>query len=88
MILNTVILVITVILIGYSSYAMLVIRSAADTPMDQNDPEDLFSLLYYLNREQYGDRPLFYGQYFNAPITRLKRRQTFLLQRRRKIQGK
>ena len=67
-ILNTAILVITVILIGYSSYAMLVIRSNADTPMDQNDPEDLFSLLYYLNREQYGDRPLFHGHYFNAPI--------------------
>lgn len=67
-VLNTVILSITVILIGYSSYAMLVIRSNADTPMDQNDPEDLFSLLYYLNREQYGDRPLIYGQYFNAPI--------------------
>jgi hypothetical protein len=67
-IMNTIILAITVILIGYSSYAMLVVRSAADTPMDQNDPEDLFSLLYYLNREQYGDRPLFYGQYFNAPI--------------------
>ncbi len=68
-ILNTIILVITVILIGYSSYTMLVIRSAADTPMDQNDPEDLFSLLYYLNREQYGDRPLIAGNYFNAPIT-------------------
>jgi hypothetical protein len=67
-ILNTIILFITVILIGYSSYAMLVVRSAADTPMDQNDPENVFSLLYYLNREQYGDRPLIYGQYFNAPI--------------------
>ncbi len=65
---NTILLVVTVILIGYSSYAMIVIRSAADTPLDENDPEDLFSLLYYLNREQYGDRPLFYGQYFNAPI--------------------
>jgi hypothetical protein len=68
-ILNAVILVVTVILIGYSSYAVLVIRSSADTPMDQNDPEDLFSLLYYLNREQYGDRPLVHGQYFNSPIT-------------------
>jgi hypothetical protein len=76
-ILNTVILVITVILIGYSSYAMLVIRSAADTPMDQNDPEDLFSLLYYLNREQYGDRPLISGQYFNAPITDTKEGKPF-----------
>ncbi len=71
-ILNTIIIVVTVLLIGYSSYAMLVIRSAADTPMDQNDPEDLFSLLYYLNREQYGDRPLLYGQYFNAPILSTK----------------
>ncbi|HLO58211.1 MAG TPA: DUF2723 domain-containing protein [Bacteroidales bacterium] len=70
--LNTAILVVTVILIGYSSYACLVIRSAAETPMDQNDPEDLFSLLYYLNREQYGDRPLLYGQYFNAPVTGTK----------------
>ncbi len=76
-ILNTVILVITVILIGYSSYAMLVIRSAADTPMDQNDPEDLFSLLYYLNREQYGDRPLVSGQYFNAPILDSKEGKPF-----------
>ncbi len=71
-ILNTVILVIAVILIGYSSYAMLVIRSNADTPMDQNNPEDLFSLLYYLNREQYGDRPLLYGQHFNAPALSTK----------------
>jgi hypothetical protein len=67
-VLNTIILAVTVILIGYSSYAMLVIRSNADTPMDQNDPEDLFSLLYYLNREQYGDRPLLHGHHFNAPI--------------------
>ncbi len=67
-VMHTALLMLTVILIGYSSYTMLVIRSAADTPMDQNDPEDLFSLLYYLNREQYGDRPLVHGQYFNAPI--------------------
>ncbi|HJZ41586.1 MAG TPA: DUF2723 domain-containing protein [Bacteroidales bacterium] len=69
---NSIILVLTVILIGYSSYTMLVIRSAADTPMDQNDPEDLFSLQYYLNREQYGDRPLLYGHHFNAPILHSK----------------
>ena len=71
-ILNTALLMLTVILIGYSSYAMIVIRSSANTPMDQNDPEDLFSLLYYLNREQYGDRPLVYGHYFNAPVTSSK----------------
>lgn len=74
---NTAILIITVILIGYSSYASLVIRSSANTPMDQNDPEDLFSLLYYLNREQYGDRPLLYGQYFNGPVTGTKEGSPF-----------
>jgi hypothetical protein len=66
--LNTVILVITVIIIGYSSFAMIVIRSLANPPMDENNPENVFSLLSYLNREQYGDRPLVYGQYYNAPL--------------------
>ena len=61
-------LMLTVILVGYSSYAALVIRSNADTPMDQNSPDNVFSLKYYLNREQYGDRPLFYGQTYNAPV--------------------
>ena len=65
---NTSVLMLTVILIGYSSYAALVIRSNADTPMDQNSPDNVFSLKYYLNREQYGDRPLFYGQSYNAPV--------------------
>ena len=66
--LNTATLMLAVILIGYSSYAALVIRSNADTPMDQNSPDNVFSLKYYLNREQYGDRPLFYGQTYNAPV--------------------
>ena len=65
---NTGIVMLTVILIGYSSYAALVIRSNADTPMDQNSPDNVFSLKYYLNREQYGDRPLLYGQTYNAPV--------------------
>ncbi len=65
---NTIILGITVILIGYSSYAIILIRSSADPPMDQNNPDNAFDLLYYLNREQYGDRPLFYGQTFDAPM--------------------
>ena len=51
---------------------MIVIRSVADPPMDENDPETVFSLLYYLNREQYGDRPLIKGQYFNARPVELK----------------
>lgn len=64
--LNTIITGVTVVLLGYSSYAVIVIRSLADPPMDENDPENVFSLLYYLNREQYGDRPLLMGPYFNA----------------------
>ncbi len=65
--LNTIVLCATVMLIGYASYAMIVIRSMANTPMDQNSPEDVFSLQGYLNREQYGDRPLFYGAVYSAP---------------------
>lgn len=65
---NTVLLGVTVILIGYSTYALTVIRSNANPPMDQNNPEELFSLLSYLNREQYGDRPLVQGQYYSAPV--------------------
>ncbi|MBL0097539.1 MAG: DUF2723 domain-containing protein [Bacteroidetes bacterium] len=60
------------ILLGYSSYAMIVIRSNANPPMDENDPEHAFNLLGYINREQYGDRPLFYGQYYNARQTDLE----------------
>ncbi|MGC9373565.1 MAG: glycosyltransferase family 117 protein [Bacteroidales bacterium] len=67
-ILNTIILGVTVILIGYSSFAMIVIRSLANPPMDENNPETVFNLLHYINREQYGSRPLFKGQYYNAPI--------------------
>jgi len=67
-ILNTIVASVAVIIVGYSSYAMIVIRSSADTPMDQNSPDDVFSLQRYLNREQYGDRPLFYGNYFNTKV--------------------
>jgi len=65
-VLNTVLLMITVIIIGYSSFSMIVLRSLANPPMDENNPETVFALQYYLNREQYGDRPLVKGQYFNA----------------------
>jgi len=67
-ILNTVILCFTVILIGYSSFIILVIRSQANTPMDENNPENAVNLLSYLNREQYGTWPILYGQYFTAPV--------------------
>lgn len=59
---NTALLCIMMIMVGYSSYALIVIRSTANTPMDQNSPEDIFTLGEYLGREQYGTRPLFYGQ--------------------------
>ena len=59
--LNTALLCMTLITVGYSSYALIVIRSSANPPMDQNSPEDVFTLGEYLSREQYGDRPLFYG---------------------------
>ncbi len=65
-VLNTTLLLVTVIVIGYGSYAALIIRSAAEPPMDQNNPQNLFNLQYYLNREQYGDRPLFFGPYYNS----------------------
>ncbi len=67
-VLNTVLIGLSVIVIGYSSYAMTVIRSSANPPMDQNNPDNVFSLLSYLNRDQYGSRPLGYGQYYNAPL--------------------
>lgn len=61
---NTSLLALMMIVVGYSSYAVIVIRSSANTPMDQNSPEDIFTLGEYLGREQYGTRPLFYGQTF------------------------
>ncbi|MDE7471536.1 MAG: DUF2723 domain-containing protein, partial [Paramuribaculum sp.] len=57
---------IMVIFFGYSSYALLLIRSSASTPMNQNSPDNVFALSSYLNREQYGDRPLLYGQTINS----------------------
>ncbi len=71
-ILNTIILCFTVILIGYSTFLVLVIRSQANPPMDENNPENAVNLLSYLNREQYGTWPILYGQYFSAPNDRQK----------------
>ncbi|HNX06990.1 MAG TPA: DUF2723 domain-containing protein [Bacteroidales bacterium] len=66
-ILNTIVLSLAFLLLGYSSFLVLVIRSNANTPINENAPKDAISLLRYLNREQYGDWPLLYGPYFNAP---------------------
>jgi MFS family permease len=67
-VLNTALMSFAVLLIGYSTIAVLVIRSQANTPMDENNPENAISLLSYLNREQYGDWPLLYGPYYNAML--------------------
>ncbi len=66
--LNSSMLCMLMIMIGYSSYAVIVIRSSANTPMDQNSPEDIFTLGTYLNREQYGDRPLLYGKAYTSQV--------------------
>jgi hypothetical protein len=64
---NTLTWSIAVALIGYTTFATIVIRSQADTPMNENKPNNFFALVSYMNREQYGDRPLLRGQYFNTP---------------------
>lgn len=64
---NTIFLSFAALLIGYSSFFVLVIRSQANTPMDENDPENAPNMLSYLLREQYGEAPLLYGPYYNAP---------------------
>jgi hypothetical protein len=71
-ILNYIMTCFTVILIGYSSYAMIMIRSSAKPPMNQNNPSDVFSLSYYINMQQYGSSPKFYGPYYSAPVTDVK----------------
>lgn len=71
-ILNYVVTAITVIMIGYSSYTMIMIRSSARPPMNQNNPSDIFSLSYYINMEQYGSSPKIYGHYYSAPIVDVK----------------
>lgn len=71
--LNTAILSAAFIIIGYSSYAMILIRSSANPVIDMNNPEQPFSLSSYINREQYGDNPLVYGQYFYAKVIDYKK---------------
>ncbi len=65
---NTALLSLLVLIIGYSSFTLIMIRSNANTPIDENNPENLVNLLAYLNREQYGESPLAYGQQFNSPL--------------------
>ena len=67
-VLNTILISLAAILLGYSSFAVILIRSNANPPMDENNPENVFTFLSYLNREQYGSRPLFNGHSFNTPV--------------------
>ena len=68
LILNTAMLAFAFMMIGYMSYAIVLIRSNYDTPIDENNPEDIMNYVSYLKREQYGSRPLFHGQYYTAEI--------------------
>jgi hypothetical protein len=68
-ILNYILTSLIVVMIGYSSYAMIMIRSSARPPMNQNNPSDVFSLSYYINMKQYGSSPKFFGNYYSAPVT-------------------
>ena len=65
---NTILTCFVVMLIGYSCYAMVVIRSVSNPPIDENSPDNVFALLSYISRDQYGQEPLVYGPYFNAPV--------------------
>ena len=65
-VLNLALISIVFIIFGYGSFAMIVIRAKADPTLNNSDPDNAFSLLSYVNREQYGDRPLVYGQYFDS----------------------
>jgi hypothetical protein len=65
---NTAVLCFAFILVGYSSFTIIPIRSAIEPPLDENNPDNVFSFVSYLNREQYGERPLGYGQYYNARV--------------------
>jgi hypothetical protein len=72
-ILNYVLTSLIVVMIGYSSYAMIMIRSSARPPMNQNNPSDVFALSYYINMEQYGSSPKFFGNYYSAPVVDVKK---------------
>ena len=76
---NTIILCMTVILLGYGSYASVVIRAAANPPMNSNDPSNPYALLSLLNRDQYGDRPLLYGPVYSSPAIAVKEKSTYYL---------
>lgn len=88
--LNTLLLCVTMILVGYSSYASITIRAVANPPMNSNNPDNPQALLSFLNRDQYGDKPLLYGAYFSSPIKRdaAKRKTVYTLNEQGKYEEK
>ncbi|MDE6507346.1 MAG: DUF2723 domain-containing protein [Alistipes sp.] len=76
---NVVLLSVTMILVGFSSYASVTIRAAANPPMNSNKPDNPHALLSVLNRDQYGDRPLLYGAYYSAPPADYKEKHLYYL---------
>ncbi|MEO9803867.1 MAG: DUF2723 domain-containing protein [Reichenbachiella sp.] len=74
---NTLILAIGFIIIGYSSYTVVLVRAGNNPPINQNNPRNLLGLIYYLNMEQYGTRPLLYGKYYDAPVVDQKQGKPF-----------
>ena len=69
--LNTILLCFTTIIIGFSIFSIVIIRSSAMTPTNENQPDNAFSLVRYLSREQYGSAPLVYGQYYGSPYSEI-----------------
>lgn len=76
-VLNTILLCVTVIILGYSSYASVVIRAMANPPMNSNAPSDAYQLLSFLNRDQYGSAPLLMGQYYSSPSIDMDNQELF-----------
>lgn len=70
--LNTVLLCVTLIIVGYSSFAVVVIRSCANTPTNEYQPDNMFTLVRYIGREQYGSNPLIYGETFASQYNDVK----------------
>lgn len=86
--LNLALLCLTVMLVGYTSYVATIVRASANVPVNQGDPDTTFSLLNYLNREQYGTRPIMYGENFGSIATDYQERNTWIKQNNRYIKSR
>ena len=86
--LNLALLCLTFLLVGYTSYVATIVRASANVPVNQGDPETTFSLLNYLNREQYGTRPILFGENFASVATGYKERETWIVKDGKYIKSK